>query len=128
MRAPLLEERRTRGRVERPSARSYEIDRAGERVPVDRDLDEVIVLHPADRPPVQRLRSDMAYAGAAREAGETAIGEERDVFAPREIPQRGGDLRGLLHPRARRPIADQHDHVSRPYWALRPPLHGPDRV
>src|SRR2546427_9303967 len=112
----------------RSPGRSHEVDRTGERAAVDHDLDQVVVAHPPDRAAVQCLRSDVAHARAAREPGETAVGEERDVLPPGEIAECSGDLRGLLHPRARWPGADQHDHVPRPDRPLGRYFHGPDGV
>src|SRR5438445_669272 len=54
---------------------SHEVDRAGEGATVDHDLDQVVVPHATDRAAVQRLGSDVAHAGAAREAGKAAVGE-----------------------------------------------------
>ena len=45
-------------------------------------------------------------------AGEPAVGDERDVLAPGQVPERRRDLRGLLHAGARRPRADQDDDVA----------------
>src|SRR6266702_1706477 len=70
----------------------------------------------------------MAYAGAAREPGKATVGEEGNVLAPGEIPQRRRDLRGLLHARARWPVADQHDYVPGLDRPLGRSLDCPDRV
>ena len=58
-----------------------EVDAAFELVAVDDDLDAVAVAHLADRAAGQRLRADVADAGAGRDAGEAGVGQHRDVLA-----------------------------------------------
>ena len=43
-------------------------------------------------PPGERLRRDMADAGAGRDPAETRVGQHRDMLAERQVLQRGGDL------------------------------------
>src|SRR5205085_2085861 len=93
--------------VERLPGCPHQVDRSRERATVDHDLDQIVVPYAPDGTAVQCLGSDVADAGAAGEPGKTTVREQRDVLAPREIAERGGDLRGLLHPRARRTVADQ---------------------
>src|SRR5437870_5987078 len=92
MRGSLPEQHGAGWCVERLPGRPHEVDRAREHAAVDHDFDQVIVAHPADRAAVQRLRADVSHAGATREPGKAAVGEERDVFPPGEIPERGSDL------------------------------------
>src|SRR4030095_10132010 len=93
---PVTEQRLARRRIEGYAFRTHEIDRAGERVAVDHDLNEVLVPNAPDGAIVQRLRPNVADAGAAREPGEPAVGDQGHVFAPRQVTERSGDLRGLL--------------------------------
>ena len=65
------------------AVRAHEIDGAGERVAIDHDLDEVVVPNAPDGSVVQRLGPDVADAGAAREPGEPAVGDERPRVCPR---------------------------------------------
>src|SRR5688572_33431067 len=81
-------------------AGANQIDRTGERVRVDYDLDVVVVLNASDRAVVECLRTDVTDAGAAREPGEPAVGDECRVLAPGQVAERGGDLGRLLHPRS----------------------------
>ena len=104
------------------------LTRAGQRVAIDHDLDEVVVPNAPDRSVVQRLGPDVADAGAAREPGEPAVGDERHVFAPGQVTERRGDLRGLLHAGPRRPHADQHDDVALAHRSGRRSLDGLDRL
>ena len=98
--------------------RADQIDRAGQRVRVDHDLDEVVVLNHSDRAVVQRLGTDVTDAGAAREPGEPAVGDECHVLAPGQVAERRGDLGGLLHAGSRRPHADQERsrHLRARVW------------
>ena len=82
----------------------------------------------ADRAAGQRLGADVADAGAGRDAGEARVGDHRDVLAPGQVLERGGDLVDLLHARAQRPAADQHEDVARPGRAPALALDGRDGV
>ena len=65
-------------------------------------------------PPASASGRNVADAGAGGDAAETRVGEHRDVLAEIQMLQRGGDLIDLLHARAHRAAADQHDDVARP--------------
>ena len=82
-----------------------EIDRPFERAAIDDDLDEVAVAQLADRAAGQRFGRDVADARAGRHAAEPRVGDDRDVLAERQVPQRAGELIGLLHAGAHRPAA-----------------------
>mgnify|MGYP003694016507 CR=1 FL=1 len=84
MRRPAAQQRLARVGVERHAFRAHEVDAAGQRIPVDHDLDE-------DRRP-ERVRSvrpssasgaDVADARPGRHAGEPPVGEERHALCPR---------------------------------------------
>ena len=79
---------------------------------VDHDPDQVAVAQLADRAAGQRLGADVADAGAGGDAGEARVGEDGDVLAERQVLERRGDLVDLLHARAQRPAADQHEDVA----------------
>ena len=83
--------------------------------------DAVAVAKRADRAAGQRLRPDVADAGAGRDAGEARVGDERDWLADVEVLERRGDLVGLLHAGADRAAADEHHH-RRPAWMRSSPL------
>ena len=70
-------------------------------------------------PPASASGADVADARARRDAREARVGEHGDVLAERQVLQRGRDLVDLLHARAQRPAADQHQDVAR-LDALRP--------
>ena len=77
--------RRTRPASSGTPSLAHEVDGAGQRVPIDHDLDEVVVAHASDRPAVQRLGADVPDAGAGRQPGEPAVGDR----APRACPRAG---------------------------------------
>ena len=118
IRWPAAEQRAARLRVERHALRAHQVDGAGQRVPIDHDLDEIAISNASDGPFVQRLGPDVTDAGSAREPGEPAVGDERDVFAPGQVAERRGDLRGLLHAGPRRPHTNQDDDVAFAYPVL----------
>src|SRR5262245_36060665 len=112
MRWPAAKQLLARLRVEGHAFGAHEVDGTGQCVPIDRDLDEVIVLNAPDGPFVERLGPDVTDAGPAREPGETPVGDESHVFAPRQVAERGGDLRSLLHAGPRRSHPNQDDDVA----------------
>ena len=63
-------------------------------------------------PPAKAFRADVADARAGGNAGETRVGQQRDLLAERQMFQRAGHLIGFLHARAHRPDARQHQHVA----------------
>src|SRR6185437_15160887 len=75
------------------------------------DLDDVAVADQPDRPADRGFRSDMADAEAARCAGETPVGDERDFFAVALAVERGRRRQHFAHAgAAARPfVADDQD-------------------
>src|SRR4249919_415388 len=61
------------------------------------DLDDVAVADEPDRAADRGFRSDMADAEAARRAGETSVGDERDFFAGALAVERGRCRQHLAH-------------------------------
>ena len=120
MRKPACEQRATGLRIEFGAVGTNHIDGAGERVPIDHDLYQVVVADTTEGTVVQRLGTNVTDAGAARQPGEPAVRDERDVLAPGQIAERRRDLGGLLHSGSRRPHADQDEYVTLAYRSARP--------
>ena len=100
------------GRVEFDAVGADQVDGAFEAVAVDHDPDQVAVADPADRPPRQRLGTDVADARTGRDAREPGVGQDGDLLAEREVLQGRGDLVDLLHARPHRAAADQDQDVA----------------
>ncbi len=73
------------------------IDSSSELVTVDDDADAVTVSEASNGSAGEGFRADVADAGSGGDAAETGVGEDGDVFAVRQLTQRGGDLVDLLH-------------------------------
>ena len=95
-----------------------------ERPRVEVEGDEVALPHVADRPALGRLGADVADAGAARPAGEAAVGDEGDRLAEAHPHDGGGGGEHLLHSRAAaRAFVAQDDDVPLLHEARGDPLH-----
>ena len=79
---------------------------------VDGKADAVAFPQPAERAARERFRAHVADAGSRADTGKTGIGNQRHLPTERQELQRGGELIGFLHPRAHRPAARQHQHLS----------------
>src|SRR6185312_1176556 len=86
-------------------------DVAVDRALVGVDGDDVAVAQKPDRTADRRFRADMADAEPARRAGETAIGDERDLVAHALAIERRGRREHLAHAgaAARSLIADDEN-------------------
>src|SRR3984893_8671056 len=77
------------------------------------DLDDVAIAQQRDRPADRGLRADVADAEPERRAGETAVGDERDLAASALPVERGGRRKHLAHARAAaRSLVTDHQHVA----------------
>ena len=77
------------------------------------DLDDVAVADQPDRAADRRLRPDMADAEAARRAGETAVGDQRDFVARALAVKRGRRRQHLAHAgAAARALVADDQHVA----------------
>jgi hypothetical protein len=105
-----------------------EVDGGLEARRIDDDPHTVSVDEPPERSALERLRTDVADAGAGGDAGEAGVRDERDLAAEGEEPKRRGELVGLLHSRSHGAASDQHDHVARLDRLARDSLDRGDRV
>src|SRR5579884_723048 len=77
------------------------------------DGDQVAIDEGGDGATCRRFGRDMADAGPARAARETAIGDERDLLAEAHAHDVGGGRKHLLHAgTAARPLVANDHHVS----------------
>src|SRR5207244_3653145 len=67
-----------------PALLADEIQASLETAAIDDDLDLITIMDLTDRAPGQRLRRDMADAGAGRNAGEASVGQDSHVLAEAE--------------------------------------------
>ena len=102
---------------------SHQIDRAFQPNAVDDDLDDIAVHDLAQRPARQRLRRNVPDAGPRRDPAEPRVRDHRHVLSEVEVLQRGGHLIDLLHSRARRAAARQHQDVARAHAPVLDRLH-----
>ena len=100
--------------LRRETARAFadEVDARFEAIAIDMNADQVAVHEFADRSAGQAFRADVADARAGGDAGETRVGQQRDVFPERQVFERAGDLIGFLHARAHRADAREHQHIA----------------
>src|SRR5262245_23446255 len=82
--------------------------------PLDRiDLDDIAVADQPDRAADRSFRPGMAHAEAARRAGETSVGDERDFFAGALAVKRGRGRQHLAHAgTAARPLVADDENVA----------------
>src|SRR5580658_2339651 len=86
------------------------------------ELDDVAVANEPDRAAHGGLRPDMADAKTARRAGETAVGDQRDLAAHALTVERSGGRQHLTHAGAAfRALITDDQHVAFP---VRPVLDG----
>ena len=101
--------RRLHSRPRFSSAGSDQIDGAFHGVAVDDDLDQVAVEHLADRPPASASGDTCPMQAPVETPLKRASVMTATCFPNVEVLQRRSELIGLLHPRAHRPAADQHE-------------------
>src|SRR5215813_1233966 len=90
------------------------------------DLDAVAVSHQRQRPTDKGFRRDIADAHASRRTRETAIGDERDLFAHALPIDQRGDAEHLAHAGAAdRPLIADDEHLARGIIAA---AHGLDAM
>src|SRR5205085_3784083 len=89
-----------------------EIDSAFEAYAIDDNANAITFLDFPDGPARQGLRADMADAGASGNAGKSGVGDKRDVFAVRQMFERGSELIGFLHAGADGPATNQNHDVA----------------
>src|SRR5262249_32831964 len=89
-----------------------QIDAPFEPVAVDNDLDAIAVADLADWAAGERLRADVADAGARTHAGETRIRQQSHVLAEAQVLEGTRDLIDLLHAGAHGPAADKDEDVA----------------
>src|SRR5262245_57437328 len=84
-------------RLEHAAVFADEIDPAFHPVPIDRDADAVAFAQFSEWTAGERFGTDMADARAGADAAETRIGQQRDIFAERQMLERARELVGFLH-------------------------------
>ena len=77
-----------------------EVDGAVEVSAVDADFHDVARAELPDRAARERFGTDVAHAGARRNAREARVGDEGNVLAVGEVLQGARHLIGFLHARA----------------------------
>src|SRR5262249_32832065 len=83
-----------------------------EAIPVHHYAHKVALEDTPDGSTCERLGSHVADAGARRDAGEARIRHHRDLLAPGQVLESGGDLVDLLHARSQRAAANEHKDVA----------------
>ncbi|MNP74374.1 hypothetical protein D3C76_1712400 [compost metagenome] len=77
---------------------SNKVNAALQRAPIHDDVNQVSVLELADRPACQCFGANMANTSSGGNTGEPGIGDERHIFAKRQILERRRKLIRFLHP------------------------------
>ena len=72
---------------------------------INLNLDDVSLNHLADGAAGECLRSDMSDTRARGNPGKPRIRNQRNMFAKREVLERGGELINLFHPCTKRSAA-----------------------
>jgi len=87
---------------------SHQMERSGQRFPIDDDFDPVSLPNFANGSACESFGRDMSDACPGGDAAETRIGENCHMLAVRKLLERRGNLIDLLHTRAGRPTADEN--------------------
>src|SRR5262245_8576997 len=98
-------------RCETAIAFADQVERAFDADRIDVNSYRVAVQNFPDRSAGQTFRSDMSDARAGGQAGESRVGQQRDVLSERQVFERARYLIGFFHSRAHRPDAGQHNNV-----------------
>jgi hypothetical protein len=75
-------------------------------------LDAIAFPNLPDRTARESFWADMADACAGGNAGETRVGNHRDLLAEGKMLERRGDLIDFFHARPHGATANEHDHVA----------------